>query len=168
VAEEHGLAVDFFENHSPVLHILTTPRKIKSLPAFPPQPSSLCPEGTIKSSTGELSGLPKDMDDSANAEERPRRTGLEGEGNRLSFSSLFSLGSTIYSAVGPSAAPSVASSMAGSLNAGSLNSSVGIGKGEALPNSTDHTSVTSNPHSIQTGLLPTKRISEPVNPCLAF
>ncbi len=81
------------------------------------------------------------------------------EGNRLSFSSLYSLGSAVYSGAtgGSSAPPSAASSNAGSVRSGAfdgaamstvpLSPSLGSARGEALSSATtatDPVSVTAN------------------------
>ena len=91
--------------------------------------------------------------------------GADVEGNRLSFSSLYSLGSAIYSgATGGSSIPSAASSNAGSVHGGGLETpsitslpmspSLGSAKVEASSSATtatDPVSVTANSHSPHTG-----------------
>lgn len=93
-------------------------------------------------------------------------TGADVEANRLSFSSLYSFGSAIYSgATGGSSIPSAASSNAGSVTSGGLepppiislpiSPSLGSAKGEASSSATtatDPVSVTANLHSPYTGL----------------
>ena len=92
-------------------------------------------------------------------------SGSEGEGNRLSLSSLYSLGSAIYNgATGGSSVQSIASSNAGSASSAALEHSyvsplpmsqaLGPAKGEVLSSATtatDPVSVTANAHSLHIG-----------------
>ncbi|CAF9930296.1 MAG: hypothetical protein ALECFALPRED_004571 [Alectoria fallacina] len=79
---------------------------------------------------------------------KPPSSGLNKPGDRLSFSSLYSLGSAIYGAAGlTSAPPSAASSTAGSIKSAAseqptptpLSPSLGSAKGEALASPTTAT-----------------------------
>ena len=79
------------------------------------------------------------------------------EGNRLSFSSLFSMGSTMQNSEPPESTPS---SVAGSLRSGSAIdpqnpnplSAYPTVKGESPTTATDNVSVTSTFHSVQSGV----------------
>ncbi len=91
--------------------------------------------------------------------------GADVEGNRLSFSSLYSVGSAIYSgATGGSSVQSIASSNAGSIHGQPSKSSLpmsptlGTAKGEAssATTATDPVSVTANSHSPHSGLRATQ------------
>ena len=97
----------------------------------------------------------------------PKAASADGESNRMSFSSLFSMGSAVHGgAAGPSAPQSTASSNAGSVKGyvpdqnntttGPLSPSLGPGKGDASSaptTATDPVSVTTTSHRQQPGLM---------------